>query len=75
MTENQSKYLADLANQKGIVLEDTENVSPAWASAKIEELKALPDVQYDEISDDVLKQINKEIVNTIKDLSLWTFTE
>lgn len=75
MTENQSKYLADLANQKGIVLEDTENVSPAWASAKIEELKAMPDAEYDEITEDEIKQINKEIVNVIKDLDLWTFTK
>ena len=73
MTEAQRDYLADLAAKKGVILENTDDVSAAWASAKIEELKALPDATFSEISEAEEKKISKYIDNTLRGLSLWTF--
>ncbi len=73
MTEAQRNYLADLAAKKGVRLKDTENVSVAWASEKIEELKALPDVEFSDISDVEKNTVNKYINNILQGLSLWTF--
>jgi hypothetical protein len=73
MTENQRDYLADLAGRKGVVLEDTDNVSAAWASAKIEELKALPDAEFDEPPSD--EWLDRQINGIIRELNKWTFQE
>lgn len=72
MTENQRDYLADLANRKGIILGDVENVSAAWASAKIEELKALPDAQFEVVSDQLANQLDRRIAKTIGEVRKWT---
>lgn len=74
MTENQSNYLADLAGRKGVRLEDVENVSAAWASAKIEELKALPDAQFEVVSDELSAQLNRRIAKTVGEVEKWTLT-
>jgi len=65
----------DLAGQKGIQLENTDNVSTAWASAKIEELKALPDAQFEEVSDELNSRINARIVKVAKGVRKWTLSE
>lgn len=72
MTEAQRDYLADLAGKKGVQLDGVENVSAAWASNKIEELKALPDVVFAEptVKDDLKLA---DMIATINDgVSQWT---
>lgn len=73
MTEGQKNYIADLANKKGIVLEDTLDKSAAWASAKIEELKLLPDYSWSSINDSQIELIQSKIDKIIKDMGKWTF--
>lgn len=73
MTEGQKNYIADLANKKGIVLEDTLDKSAAWASAKIEELKLLPDYSRSSINDSQIELIQSKIDKIIKDMGKWTF--
>ena len=75
MTENQRDYLADLAGQKGIVLENTDNVSVAWASAKIEELKALPDAEFDEVTPELNAKLDTRIVKVAKGVRKWTLSK
>ncbi len=73
MTEAQRDYLADLAARKGVRLTDTDNVSAAWASAKIEELKAMPDKKFDEVSESVDRKILEKTDEVIGEVSKWTF--
>lgn len=73
MTENQRDYLADLAGKKGVRLSDTENWSAAQASAEIDRLKALPDAQFDEISEEDNKKIDKIVQNALSELHSWGF--
>ncbi len=75
MTETQRNYLADLAARKGIRLKDTDNLSVAAASAKIEELKALPDAEYMDITDGERQELNKLTANTDEELEKWTFQQ
>lgn len=73
MTEAQRDYLADLAGRKGVRLQDMDNRSAAWASAKIEELKSIPDKVFDSLSDSLDKNLNKKIIAIINEVSKWTF--
>lgn len=73
MTEGQRDYLADLAARKGVQLANTENVSAAWASAKIDELKALPDATFKPLDDMSQRKVTHLIENIQKELGLWTF--
>ena len=74
MTESQFNYLTDLAADKGIVLEDTENKSAAWASAKIEELKKMPDAVFAPVTEEQDAKINALINYAREELKRWTFT-
>ena len=73
MTEGQRDYLADLAGKKGVRLESTDDRSVAWASAKIEELKALPDKAFPAPSAIIDASIKKQTAGIIKEISKWTF--
>jgi hypothetical protein len=73
MTEGQRDYLADLALQKGVVLDDTEDKSVAWASAKIEELKAMPDATFPEPSAADTARLDKKIDEILAELAKWGF--
>lgn len=73
MTENQRDYLADLALAKGVKLTDTDDKSAAWASAKIEELKALPDADFDDITDEQIAKIDELTRNAVEELHKWGF--
>ena len=73
MTESQRDYLADLAAKKGVILENTDDVSAAWASNKIEELKAMPDLVFDEVTPEIDRSIDKKIDSINFELSKWTF--
>lgn len=73
MTEAQRNYLADLAGRKGVRLEDTDDKSVAWASAKIEELKAMPDAVFDEVSEDDSAKIDKLTEGVLTELHKWNF--
>ncbi len=75
MTETQRNYLADLAARKGVRLKDTDNLSVGAASAKIEELKALPDAEFREITEDEVAHIQKIVDKTREELKQWTFTQ
>lgn len=70
MTEGQRDYLADLAGKKGVRIEDTDNVSAAWASAKIEELKLMPDAVFDEFDS---KKTDRYIKQIVTEMKKWTF--
>ena len=74
MTENQRDYLADLAGQKGTRLFDTDNWSVAKASEEIENLKAMPDAQFDEITKEQIAKIDDMTARTINELHKWGFT-
>ena len=73
MTESQRDYLADLANRKGIRIEGAADFSVAQASAKIEELKAMPDYDYPEITDEQVEKIDRKIEGIRSDLKSWGF--
>lgn len=73
MTEGQRDYLADLALRKGVVLEDTDNKSAAWASKKIDELKAMDDAEFSEPTPEFSKRLNKAAAEIIKGIQAWTF--
>ena len=75
MTENQRNYLADLAGQKGIRLSDTDNWSVAKASEEIENLKAMPDATFDEITDAEAREVDNLVDNALTELSKWGFVE
>ncbi len=70
MTEGQRDYLADLAGKKGVRIKDTDNVSAAWASAKIEELKSMPDAVFDEADP---KKTDRYIKQIVTEMKKWTF--
>lgn len=74
MTENQRDYLADLAGQKGVRLSDTDNWSVSKASEEIEQLKAMPDATFDEITEDEQAQIDQGVQKSLKALWSWGFT-
>ena len=73
MTEGQRDYLADLALRKGVVLEDTDNKSAAWASKKIDELKTMDDAEFSEPTSEFSKRLNKVVAEIIKGIQAWTF--
>ena len=73
MTENQRDYLADLAGQKGTRLFETDNWSVAKASEEIENLKAMPDAQFDELTDAQIKEIDRRTENALAELRRWGF--
>ena len=73
MTEGQRDYLADLALRKGVVLEDTDNKSVAWASKKIDELKAMDDAECLEPTPEFSKKVIATVDNIIKGIRAWTF--
>lgn len=73
MTENQRNYLADLAGQKGVRLRDTDNWSVSKASEEIENLKAMPDATFDEITEEEIEQIDKMTARTMSELHKWGF--
>ena len=75
MTETQRDYLADLANRKGVRLENTDEVSVSWASNKIEELKAMPDKAFEPMSDKEVEKFRQLVAKTITELHKWTFAE
>ena len=75
MTEAQRDYLADLAARKGVKLTDTDDKTVAWASAKIEELKALPDVTFEDVTEDEETKIGRGIEKARKELKRWTFIQ
>ena len=73
MTENQRDYLADLAGQKGIRLFDTDNWSVSKASQEIENLKAMPDATFDEVTDEQEAKIARLTDNVLTELHKWGF--
>lgn len=73
MTEGQRNYLADLAGRKGVRLFDTDNISVAKASEKIEELKAMPDAEFNGVTDEQENEIDKRINNVLTELHRWNF--
>lgn len=75
MTEAQRNYLAGLAARKGIRLEHTDGMSVSAASAKIEELEALPDANYSTISDAEKGKLEELSARTEEELEKWTFQE
>lgn len=74
MTENQRDYLADLAGQKGVQLFDTDNWSVARASEEIDRLKALPDAEFSEPTDEEYKEIERQTQFILGEMNKWGFT-
>lgn len=74
MTGKTRDYLADLANRKGVVLSaGFQDSGQAAASKKIEELKALPDASFPELSDSDRAEARRAIVDINKEINKWTF--
>lgn len=73
MTENQRNYLADLAGQKGVRLQNTDNWSVSKASEEIERLKELPDAVFDDITDEAIGKIDNLTNNVLTELHRWRF--
>ena len=73
MTENQRDYLADLAGRKGVRLFDTDNWSVAHASEEIENLKAMPDAKFNEITPEQIAEIDRRTERTLTELHKWGF--
>lgn len=74
MTGKTREYLADLANRKGVLLPvGFEESSQAVASAKIEELKALPDASFPELSESDRAESRNAIAKIKQELAKWTF--
>ena len=74
MTEAQRNYLADLAGRKGVRLSNTDGWSVAEASAKIEELKAMLDATFDEITDNEATEVEQRTDMVLVELHKWGFT-
>lgn len=72
MTEGQRDYLADLANRKGVRVEGTDSMSQAAASKKIDELKALPDATFPEVSPEQEIKFANNVVKINKGIGRWT---
>lgn len=76
MTGNTRKYLADLANRKGITLPaGFQDADQASASAKIDELKNLPDASFGEISESATQKIAEKTERIIQGIYRWTLEE
>ena len=74
MTEPQRDYLADLANKKGVRIENTDEMSVAAASAKIDELKAMPDAVFDEVTEKQLAEVERRTGSILANMNLWRFS-
>ena len=74
MTEGQRNYLADLANKKGVRVDGADAMSQAAASAKIDELKALPDPSFREVSAEEEKLFIKNIAKLNTEINKWQLT-
>lgn len=75
MTETQRNYLADLAARKGVRVKNTDNMSVSAASTKIEELEALPDAEFNEITEEEKSHIRNLVDKARKELQQWTFIQ
>lgn len=73
MTENQRNYLADLAGRKGVRLFDTDNWSVSRASEEIENLKQMPDAEFNDLTEDEVDEIDQRTENTLTQLRRWGF--
>ena len=73
MTENQRNYLADLAGQKGVRLFDTDDWSVSRASEEIENLKQMPDAEFNNITEDEVAEIDQRTENALTQLRRWGF--
>ena len=75
MTGNTRKYLSDLANRKGVRFENAVAESQAWASNRIDELKAMPDAKFPEITQGQRDNVVRGIEKIIGEMNKWTFTQ
>lgn len=75
MTGNTRDYLADLLNQKGIVLPGGQEMSQAQASAQIDELKEMPDAKFPELDVENNRKIGAAIEKIKQEMYKWTFGE
>lgn len=73
MTENQRDYLADLAGQKGTRLFDTDDWSVSRASSEIDRLKAMPDAQFTEVTEEQSMKIDELTNGVLTELWKWGF--
>lgn len=73
MTENQRDYLADLAGRKGVRLFDTDGWSVAKASEEIENLKAMPDAAFEDLTEAESEKIDRLTNNALIELRKWHF--
>lgn len=72
MTGNTRDYLADLANRKGVKLPGEQDRDQPWASRTIEELKALSDANFEEITPEQIAKIDEGIESVVKEIRRWT---
>lgn len=75
MTGRTRNYLADLANKKGVSLPGMQDASQAEASAKIDELKKLPDKEFAELTEADAAEAASAIKKINQEMQKWTFEE
>ena len=75
MTGNTRKYLSDLANRKGVRFENAISETQAWASDRIDELKAMPDATFPEITEKQRNSIVNGIEKITGEMNKWTFIQ
>ncbi len=70
MTGNQADYLADLAGRKGVRVDCSVPRSASWASAKIEELKAMPDKVFKKMTPEEEAALDSELNRQIEGIKI-----
>lgn len=73
MTENQRDYLADLALKKGVRFSDTSGWSAAKASEEIERLKAMPDAEFEDLTEEQSEAVSRKVRAVLVELGKWGF--
>lgn len=75
MTGRTRDYLADLALKKGVTFPNEQEREQAWASVRIDELKNMPDANFEEFTEADAERVQKQIDKVIEGMESWTFLE
>jgi len=73
MTGKTRDYLSDLANQKGVRFPEKEGFPQNWASRRIDELEAMPDAKFAELTEEQASEVKNGIKAIQKGILEWTF--
>lgn len=71
-SEKQLDYLADLAYDKNVRI-NVDGRDSDWVSAKIEELKHMPDREFAEATPEMDEKLRADVQKIKDNISKWTF--